>query len=129
MTGDLDIVFDAQALDALLASPTGPVGADLLKRAIRVETEVKRLTKQPGRGRVYRKYNPRRDHRASAPGDPPATDQGHLSASYGHAVGKDGQGLYAQVGTGLKKGRWLELGTRTIDPRPALRPALAKAGS
>lgn len=127
MSEDVTVTLNDSAVAALLNSPDGPIGIDLLKRGIRVETDVKRRLKQTGKGRVYEKYKPRRTHRASAPGDAPATDLGHLGASYGRALGHDGRGLFVQVGTGLKVGLFLEIGTRTIDPRPALRPALAKA--
>ncbi len=33
-------------------------------------------------GVVYEKYNPRRTHRASAPGEPPATDTGYLAQAW-----------------------------------------------
>lgn len=122
MAGDVRI--DAQALARYINGPGGDVAKDLTRRAIRVETEAKRLLHQPGKGRTYTKSNPRRVHRASAPGAPPATDLGLLAASIRHAIGGDSRGIYAQIGTGLRKGRWLELGTRKMAPRPFLRRAL-----
>jgi hypothetical protein len=126
MAGDVRI--SPIALAQYVNSPTGDVARDLTKRAIRVETAVKRSLHEPGKGRVYVKSNPRRVHRASAPGAPPATDLGLLAASIKHAIGKDTVGIFAQIGTGLKKGRWLELGTRNMRPRPYLRRALKAAG-
>lgn len=123
-----DVVISPAALARFVNRPAGPVADNLERRAIRVETEAKRLTKQPGRGRTYQLSNPRRVHRASAPGDPFATDLGVASASIGHAVGQDARGVFAQVGSGLKKFRWLEMGTRRMAARPSLRRALRKAG-
>lgn len=126
MAGDVHI--NPAALERFVNRPAGPVAKDLEKRAIRVRTEAVRLVHQPGRGRTYRLTNPRRVHRASAPGQPFATDLGTAAASIGHAMGRDARGIYAQVGSGLKKFRWLELGTRRMAARPSLRRALRKAG-
>lgn len=126
MAGDVHI--NPAALDRYINAPSGDVAKDLLRRAITVETEAKRLVHQPGKGRVYRKTNPNRVHRASAPGQPFATDLGTAAASISHALGTDTKGLYAVVGSGLKKFRWLEMGTRFMRPRPTLRRALRKAG-
>jgi hypothetical protein len=122
-----DVVINPSALDRYVDRPTGPVARDLERRAIRVETEAKRLVHQPGTGRVYRKTNPRRIHRASAPGQPFATDIGVAAASITHGIGRDAQGIYAVVGSGLRKFKFLELGTRFMRPRPVLRRALRKA--
>jgi hypothetical protein len=125
MAGDLTI--NPAALARFVNRPAGPVANDLERRAIRVETEAKRLVHEPGKGRTYVKSNPRRVHRASAPGQPFATDLGVARASIGHAVGRDAKGVFAQVGSGLAKFRFLELGTRNMRPRPSLRRALRKA--
>jgi hypothetical protein len=125
MAGDVRI--DPTALAQFVNGPTGAVAKDLTRRAIRVEGEAKRLAHQPGTGRTYSKSNPKRTHRASAPGQPFATDLGTAAASIGHAIGVDAVGIFAQVGSGLRKFRYLELGTRRMAPRPTLRPALRKA--
>lgn len=127
MAADVEIHFDRAAMSTILESPAGGVGRDLLKRAIRVEAEAKRSLKQPGTGRVYRLSNPKRTHQASAPGAPPATDLGQLAASITTTLGADTRGLFAVIGSNLAKARYLELGTRTIKPRPFLRRALEKA--
>ena len=123
---DVDIVLSDRAIMAFVNNPTGPVAKDLLRRGIKVEGEAKRLAHQAGTGRTYRLYNPRRTHRASAPGQPFATDLGLAAASIGHALGVDTKGLFCIVGSGLRKVRWLELGTRRMRPRPTLRRALRK---
>lgn len=81
----------------------------------------------PGRGRTYEKYDPRRTHVASAPGDPPATDLGDLLRS----VDMEVEGwARVRVGSAHHTADKLELGTLLtggrIAPRPWLRTALAK---
>lgn len=119
-----DVYIDPAKLDRYVNSPTGPVAKELLRYGVKVETEAKRSLHQPGTGRVYVLRNPRRVHRASAPGQPAATDLGTLAGSVIHRLGTDTKGLFCSVGTPLKKGRWLELGTRRMRPRPFLRRAL-----
>lgn len=67
---------------------------------------------QPGTGRLYKRG--KKEHRASAPGEPPTPDTGTLRNSIGTEY-VDGAGY---VGTHLKYGRYLEYGTETIKPRP-----------
>jgi hypothetical protein len=121
--------MSAQAISAFIndPSPSAPVARDLARRAVKVDAEAKRLLSQSGKGRVYRLSNPKRTHRASAPGAPPAVDLGLLRASIRWQLGTDARGLFAVVGTPLKKGLFLELGTRTMAARPFLRRALRKA--
>ncbi len=62
----------------------------------------------------------------SAPGEPPRKRTGWLQRFTAHEVTREGGGaVVARVGNGLKYARHLELGTRTMAPRPFLRPALA----
>lgn len=96
---------------------------------------------QPGGGEVYEfefrmirgrpvplTNRPRRGgpHQASAPGEPPASDSGALR----RAVGFQLLGL-GQVGIGVTNEgahwKFQEFGTRFIDPRPFIRPAIAFA--
>jgi len=60
------------------------------------------------------------NHTASKPGDAPNTDTGRLVQS----IQTDMQGLVASVGTNLTYGKYLEYGTKNIEPRPWLQPAL-----
>lgn len=117
-----EYIANEEALRALLASPAGPVGKMLGGAGRRVETEAKRLASQPGRGRTYRRGNV--THIASAPGDPPAVDTGHLRASISSKLAVDEGGLHARIGSNLNKAVYLELGTRRMAARPFLRPAL-----
>ena len=95
-----DVILYPGALVALLASPEGPVGRDLARRAIRVESAAKNL----------------------AP-----VDTGRLRSSITWALGRDGGGLYAAVGTNVFYAPFQELGTRYMQAHPFLIPALAAA--
>lgn len=81
---------------------------------------VKMYQRSTPTGRVYEKFNPRRTHRASAPGEPPATDTGRLASSVRYK--KVAQGS-AEVDTQVEYGAWLEFGTLRIAKRPAWLPA------
>ena len=56
----------------------------------------------------------------SRPGEPPHKQTGFLFDS----VAWEARGLVRRVGTGVPYGRWLELGTTFLAPRPWLRRAL-----
>lgn len=62
------------------------------------------------------------DHVASRPGDAPNTDTGALVNSI--AVEKIKGEPVAFVGSGLEYSKYLELGTKNMQPRPWLEPAL-----
>lgn len=83
---------------------------------------VRSVQRGPKTGEVYEKINPRRTHRASAPGEAPATDTGRLA----NDIKADIQGKNATVFTDVEYAPFLEFGTRTIEPRPFLFPALEK---
>lgn len=101
----------AGAIDGLNA-----IGLAMLNAAKR------RIKTSPASGRVYRKYNPRRIHRASAPGQPPATDTGGLINSGFFDV--DENELEAQIGFGKFYAKFLEFGTRLMRKRPFLLPTV-----
>lgn len=133
-----DVQWNDVELEYLLNSEDGPVGDDMRRRALDVEAAGKRLLSQHGTGRVYKKTKPNRIHQSSAPGEPPAPDTGLLRAALSHQVGQDADGLYADIGYGIDPAaaaednrtsiaavaEYLELGTRRMEPRPFLRPAL-----
>jgi len=75
---------------------------------------VKAIQSGPATGRVYEKYNPRRTHQASAPGQPPMTDTGRLVGS----IYMDIDPMTATVGSRLIYAAYLEFGTRKMRPRP-----------
>jgi hypothetical protein len=72
----------------------------------------------PGSGRTYKRGSV--SHTASKPGDPPAPDTGALRSSIAVVQMDDDT---VRVGTGLDYGRFLEFGTKDIEPRPHARPA------
>ncbi|MBA2706940.1 MAG: hypothetical protein H0U59_03945 [Gemmatimonadaceae bacterium] len=107
----------------------GGVPDALLRAALVLESEIKRLLLTPGRGRIYRRGKTR-THQASAPGDPPAPDAGNLLRSITHEVVSP---TTVRVGTNVEYAEPLEFGTVTagrgrrtvILPRPFMRPAMA----
>lgn len=88
---------------------------------------VRRYQRGPATGRTYQKYNPRRTHQASAPGQAPMTDTGRLAA--GTVYNKVGFAR-VRVENCVKYARALEYGNTSgkgnIAPRPAWRPAIKK---
>jgi len=79
------------------------------------------IARGPASGRTYEKYNPRRTHTASAPGQPPMTDTGRLVNSI--EFDKIGD-LTATVGSKLAYATYLEYGTSRMAARPFFRPAI-----
>lgn len=63
-------------------------------------------------------------HIPSRPGEPPHVDEGRLRASITTEFQQTQNTMEARVGTNVRYGRFLEVGTRDIEPRPWLRPAL-----
>lgn len=63
-------------------------------------------------------------HVPSSPGEPPRIDTKKLHESIKTETQQDGNTIQTRVGTNVDYGRYLELGTRHILPRPWLRPAL-----
>lgn len=91
------------------------------KTAIKVHGDaVRSIQRGPKTGRVYKRKG--KTHRASAPGQAPATDSGALASSVAMVHGK----MESAVGTGLESGPHLEFGTATMEERPWLFPALEK---
>lgn len=138
------IVDSLRKMNGGIASLTGASGPMVRQGALLLENAIKRKLSTPGRGRIRRnrlthhsvqrgkkgsKYSVQYTSfsRASAPGDPPAPDEGTLRSSITHGV----VGAAMRVGTNLKKAIPLEFGTKnagrnhkvTIAPRPYMRPA------
>tara|TARA_R110002020_G_scaffold127320_1_gene285676 strand:- start:37 stop:483 length:447 start_codon:yes stop_codon:yes gene_type:complete len=74
-------------------------------------------------GIMYQKYNPRRQHRASAPGESPASDTGNLVNKIIVKNSKD----QVQVQSNAHYSKFLEYGTSKMQPRPFLFPASVKS--
>ena len=102
-----DVIYNEVALRELLAGPSGGVAKDLARRAVAVESQAKiNASGRPG----------------------PNVDTGRLRSSISWRLGEDAQGLYADIGTGVPYGRYLELGlTRNGARYPFLEPALKMA--
>jgi HK97 gp10 family phage protein len=90
--------------------------------ALMIESDAKQSIQQGGTGRVYRRHGI--SHTASSPGDPPATDTGALVSSIQHWTSEDG--LSVAVGSRLQYAAYDEFGTRYMEPRPFIHPALDK---
>lgn len=101
------VVLNEGAIRFLLTSPAGPVAKDLLRRAVRVESQAKR-------------------NASGRPG--PRVRTGRLRASISHRLVAGGRyGIYAQVGTNVEYGGFVEYGTDRAPAYPYLRPALKAA--
>jgi len=87
-----------------------------------LNTAKTKINKGASTGRLYRKYGPRRDHRASAPGQPPATDTGGLVNSGFHEL--DEPAMETQIGFAKLYAAMLEYGTRKMAKRPFLLPTV-----
>ena len=75
-------------------------------------------------GIVYEKYNPRRTHRASAPGEAPASDTGNLVSKI--IIRQDGKDK-TNVESNAHYSAYLEYGTSKMEPRPFMFPAFEKS--
>lgn len=99
-----------------------------IKAAVRITAQAVRVHAQRSiargtkSGTVYDKTQPRRSHRASAPGEAPATDTGRLIGSIRANV----TGTSASVIVNTVYAAALEFGTSTIEARPFLIPALER---
>jgi hypothetical protein len=80
----------------------------------------------PATGTVYEKYNPKRTHQASAPGQYPATDTGRLLVGVRMELPSPSK-MVGRVGTAVKYGPYLEFGTSKMAARPWLLPSFEKA--
>ena len=81
------------------------------------------INRGPATGRTYEKYNPRRTHQASAPGERPAADTGRLASSVEFELPTNKVKPVGIVGTALQYGKFLELKPSTLGGRPWLMPA------
>lgn len=84
-------------------------------------TAVRSIQKQSPNGVTYEKYNPRRSHVASAPGNPPNTDTGRLAGSI-RAVMSGTPTAYVDALADYAV--HLEFGTRNMAARPFMTPAV-----
>ena len=75
-------------------------------------------------GIVYQMYNPRREHRASAPGQAPASDTGNLVSKI---IVKQKTRNITNVESNANYSAYLEYGTSKMEPRPFMLPAFEKS--
>jgi len=85
-------------------------------------TAVQSITDGNKSGETYEKYNPRRTHRASAAGEPPAADTGYLHSNIFMDIDSDGLG--ASVESRAEYSAYLEFGTADLAARPFMQPAV-----
>lgn len=128
------IKLDIQGQDQLISAikKYGAKAIDRIEEAVQVTAldieadAVKSIQRGSKTGRTYKKSSPNRLHRASAPGEAPASDTGRLAGSIDSVKLTP---LSYEVGTLLKYGEWLEFGTTKIAERPWLRPSVQRARS
>ncbi len=90
-----------------------------------VEGEAKRSIQERSPGKMvvrHREGGASYRHLAAGPGEAPNTDTGRLVSSINTEIVDDG----VLVGTNLQYGKNLEFGTKKMDARPWLIPALTK---
>ena len=75
-------------------------------------------------GVMYQKYNPRREHRASAPGQAPASDTGNLVSKI---IVKQKTRNITNVESNANYSAFLEYGTSKMEARPFMLPAFEKS--
>lgn len=89
----------------------------IVETAYEIHNDAKKSLNEGGKsGKTYKKYRPRRTHKASAKGEAPATDTGNLVNSI---KVNEQIGLKAQVQAGAKYAGYLE---DDLD-RPFMQPA------
>lgn len=92
---------------------------------LRIAAESQALISRGGRsGKVYKRRSI--THQASAAGEAPKTDTGALVRNITVQVDADGLGGNAGSRDAAAHGRWLELGTSRMAPRPWLVPTFEK---
>lgn len=111
-------------LGAAGAKADAAVSQAVTATALMIQSDVKkRIQRGPKSGRVYfrRGANKGGSHRASAPGEAPATDTGVLVSSI---YFKQEARFTATIGSRLAYAHYLEFGTARMKPRPAWQPAV-----
>ena len=91
-----------------------------------VRDRAKELVSRDQPVRIYAKSagRSRRGLDPSKPGEPPKKVSGHLRINIKKDM--DRARIEARVGTNVPYGKWLELGTRKMAPRPWIRAALVR---
>lgn len=114
------------AIRAYGKSVEDAVGRAVMASALEMLTDVrKQIQGPPKTGRTYKRGKGGKIlHRASAPGEAPATDTGALvSSTYITKLSL----MTAAIGSRLEYAFHLEFGTLNIEPRPSWMPAAERA--
>jgi len=128
----MDIKFNVKNLKKVL-SQLDRLGKDMEQpfqeivkgggQLIRTEA-IKSIQTGAKSGVMYQKYNPRREHRASAPGQSPASDTGNL---VNKIIVKQKSSDVVHVESNANYSAFLEYGTSKMQPRPFMLPAFEKS--
>lgn len=119
LTGSKEL---AAALDRASNEIREQVSEVVIGTAMALKADIaQRIQRGPASGRVYQKYNPRRTHQASAPGQAPMSDTGRLANNI--FFDTEGQ-MSAVVGSTIAYAVMLEYGTRKMAARPFFTPAV-----
>lgn len=118
--------------DAYVRGKEAAFKRGLLKGAILLEGEIKRVLSKPGPMKSRLTAGQRRalekageTRRASLPGEPPRKRTGNLRSSIGHAERENG--MVQRVGSSLAYARSLEWGLDPyLAPRPFFRPTVRR---
>jgi hypothetical protein len=113
----------SQALRQYGARAEQAIGQAVQATGLEVLTDIKkRIQRGPKTGRTYLRGTV--SHRASAPGEAPATDTGALVSSVAYSKVNE---LTAQIESRLPYATFLEFGTVNMDPRPSWQPSVDAA--
>ena len=92
-----------------------------------VQNTAKESIMKGGTGIEYKKYEPTRNHRASAPNEPPASDTGFLVSQITMQVKTFANGsVEGSIISAAPYSKALEFGTTNMTERPFMQPALEK---
>lgn len=118
----------AKASELIYQRAKNEIEKALYASAKKVESDAKRSILDGNKtGRVYKRGNV--THRASAPGEAPASDTGRLVNSFFTGLNRVTGGLSSFIVAGrgtVKYASMLEFGTTKMAPRPFMVPALEK---
>jgi len=114
---DISVKLDARQLDALQGSARTRASQVIRSAAAGIARSAQVSIQAPKHGRLYGA------HRASAPGEAPATDTGMLVNSI---LARGAGEFTAVVAVHARYGLYLEMGTVHMAARPFLRPAVDK---
>jgi HK97 gp10 family phage protein len=116
----------AKASDRIKQSVAIEVNKAVFASAQRVAAEAKKsILDGQKSGRFYKHRSV--THRASAPGEPPASDTGRLVNSINAQLSGPGEAEAIAGNAAVKYARFLEFGTSRIAARPFFLPALEKS--